>query len=251
MVGLGLAMAWASFGRILRVEGMPFAPFGLDTLPMNGTIAGLASLLFAGAWIGFVRGRGEDVAAGVVIGLLALGAQVQAWQSPPSLGVNGATMLPGAALLAWWLARRSTANPEAREHRGIEVACGLVAACYTVAVASKLYTSGLGWASPGNIGLQIATQAYLVSEPVQSLRLFASSSTMLCSALGVGTLLIEGGALFFVFPAARAPLAVLLVGMHIGIAVLMGLHHYDWMFTAVGWALLSGVRPLPSAPVLP
>ncbi len=242
VVGLGLAMAWASFGRILQVEGMPYAPLGLDALPMNGSIAAGASLCFASAWFAFVRGRREDFAAVVLVVLFAVGAQVQAWQSPPSMGVNGATMLPGAALFAWWIARRTSANAEIREHRGIEAACGLVAACYTVAVASKLYTSGLGWASAGNIGLQIATQAYLVPEPLQSLRLATASSTMLCSGLGVGTLLIEGGAIFFVFPAARVPLTALLVGMHIGIAALMGLHHHDWMFTAVGWAMVSAGR---------
>lgn len=239
LVGLGLLMAWASLGRVLRVDGLPYAPFGLNALPMNGAITGGISLVFAGAWVSFVRGRAVDAAAGVMVVLLALGAQVQQWQSPGDTGVNGATMLPGAALLAWWLARRSTRDPEAREHRGIEAACGVVAACYAVAVASKLYMSGFGWASAGNIGLQIATQAYLAPEPVQSLRLAAGASSVLCGALGAGTILIEGGAILFVIPAARTWIAALLLAMHLGIAVLMGLHHYDWMFTAVGWALIS------------
>ncbi|GDX80615.1 hypothetical protein LBMAG42_24260 [Deltaproteobacteria bacterium] len=249
VVGLGLAMAWASLGRVLRVEGLPYAPFGLDALPMNAGIGGVASVVFVAAWLAFVRDWRADRAAGALVTLLALGAQAQRWQAPADTGVNGATMLPGAALFAWWVARRTARDPLAREERGIEAACGLVAACYTVAVASKLYMSGLGWASPGNIGLQIATQAYLAPEPIQSLRLAAASSGLLCGALGVGTILIEGGAILFIFPAIRAPIAALLVAMHVGIAVLMGLHHYDWMFTAVGWALVSAAsrRDRPGA----
>jgi hypothetical protein len=158
------------------------------------------------------------------------------------MGINGATMLPGAALLASWVARRTTSNIQERDRRGVEAACGIVGACYAVAVSSKLWTSGFGWASAGNIGMQIATEAYLAPEPLRSLRLAAAASPALCATVGTATLFIEGGTLLFVLPAARVPMCVLLVGMHLGISVLMGLHHYDWMFTAVGWALISSAR---------
>lgn len=240
LVTLGALLAWASLGRVLRVEGMPHAPWGLDALPINAAVATVVSLVFAASCMAFVIRRWEDAAAGVMVVMLAAGTQVMAWQWPPGMGVNGATMLPGAALTAWWVARR-VGGAIGREDRGIEAACGLVAACYFVAMSSKVATSGLGWASAGNIGLQIATQGYL-GEPLQSLRLAAAHSPILCSALGVGTLLIKGGALLFVVPGARGCVVALLIGMHLGISVLMGLHHYDWMFTAVGWAAMSGTR---------
>ncbi|MES2640250.1 MAG: hypothetical protein V4850_12225 [Myxococcota bacterium] len=247
-VGLGLLMAWASFGKVLWVDGMPYAPYGLDAVPMNAAVVAGATLVFLAAFVAFQRRRAEDVASVVIVLLFALGTQVMAWQAPPRMGVNGATMLPGAALLAWWLARRTVRRGPERERRGIEAACGIVAACYTVAVVSKLYTSGPGWASAGNIAMQITTQAHFAPEPLHAARLAAAASPTLCAALGIGTLLIEGGALLFVVPAARVPLSVLIVAIHLGISLLMGLHHYDWMFTAVGWALISGTGRVSANP---
>lgn len=241
LVALGALLAWASLGRVLRVPGMPHAPWGLDALPMNAVVATVASLMLVSSCIAFVLRRWEDAAVAMVVVLLAAGTQVMAWQWPAGMGVNGATMLPGAALTAWWVARR-VGDVRGRENRGIEAACGLVGAGYFVAMSSKVATSGLAWASAGNIGLQIATQGYLAGEPLQSLRLAAAHSFGLCSALGVGTLLIEGGAVLFVVTRARPWIAGLLIAMHLGISVLMGLHHYDWMFTAVGWAVVSGKR---------
>lgn len=238
-VGLGLLAAWGSLARVTHVDGLPYAPAGLARLPVNAWVTGAATLGYLVTWVAFVRGRRPDTAAAVLVALLAAGTQVMAWQAPGDTGANGATMLPGAALLAWWVGRRVGDTPDDRDRNGVEAACGVVAAAYVVAVASKLHLSGLDWASAGNLGLQIATQGHLVGEPLQSLRLAAAASPALCSALGVATILIEGGAVFFVVPAARLPLATLLVAMHLGISVLMGLHHYDWMFTAVGWALVS------------
>jgi len=108
-----------------------------------------------------------------------------------------------------------------------------------------VWVSGFAWASPGNIGLQIATQGSLVGEPFQSLRLHVASWRPVCGFIGVATLFLEGGALVYLWPSARMRHAVALVIMHLGIGLLMGLHHYDWMFTALGWALWSA-RP-PSA----
>jgi hypothetical protein len=238
-VGLGLLLAWGSLGHVTRTAGMPYAPLGLDALPMNGGIALGFTLVFLGAWTAFVRGRAPDLAAVIIVMLFALGNQILEWQQPPGVGVNGATALPGAALTAWWVARRTSRTPDERTHRGVEAACGIVAASYALAMLSKVYTSGFTWASAGNMGMQIATQGYLVPEPFQSVRLAAAASTPLCAALGVATLILEGGALLFVLPALRVPIAALLVGMHVGISALMGLHHYEWMFTALGWALVS------------
>lgn len=136
-VGLGLLLAWGSLGHVTRTAGMPYAPLGLDALPMNGGIALGFTLVFLGAWVAFVRGRAPDLAAVI----------------------------------------------DERTHRGVEAACGIVAASYALAMLSKVYTSGFAWASAGNMGMQIATQGYLVPEPFQSIRLAAAASTPLGWAL--------------------------------------------------------------------
>lgn len=250
-IALGLAFGWASLGRVGEVAGLPYAPGPLAALPMNAAVEGAATALFVLALGAFGLGRGREAAGGGLALLLALGTQAMAWQWPGEVGANSATMLPGGALAAWWVARRvgrrAGEDEAAREARGVEAACGVVAAGYFVAAASKVYTSGLAWAGPANIGLQIATQGSLVPEPLQGWRLAAAASRWLCGTVGVGTLILEGGALSFLWPAARLPHALLLVAMHLGIAVLMGLHHYDWMFTALGWALVS-TAPRPPAP---
>jgi hypothetical protein len=259
VLALGLVLGWASLGRLLLVDGLPHAPWGLDGLPMNGAVAATATVVFVLALGAFLierrpdlaydaplatrGGTGEgthvslfapqDLGAIGLVALFALGTTAMEWQSAPGMGINGATTLPGATLLAWWIARRM-------RNDGVEAACGVVGACYALAAMSKVYTSGFAWASAGNIALQIATQAWLAPEPLRALRLAVASLPELCSFVGIATLFIEGGAILFVLPRARLPMAALIVAMHLGISALMGLHHYDWMFTALGWAVLGG-----------
>lgn len=244
-VGVGLLMAWGSFGRVLDVDGLPHAPGVLAALPMNAGVAGAATVVFLVALAAFVGQRAEDAAAAVLVVLLAAATQAQAWQWPGDQGANGATMLPGAALIAWWVARRFGGDDLVRRRRGVDAACGIVAAAYFIAATSKVTVSGLQWASAGNIGLQIAAQAALVGGPLHTLRGAVAEEPVLCGGLGVATLFIEGGALLFVWPRARPTLTGLLVGMHVGISLLMGLHHYDWMFTMLGLGLASVGKESP------
>ncbi len=241
-VALGLAMAWLSFGRVLDVDGVPFAPGPLAALPMNPLVASVASFVFASTLSAWASQRREDLTAALLVVLLAAGTQVQAWQWPGDEGANGATMLPGAALTAWWVARRFGGPAAVRDRRAVDAACGMVAGGYFVAAASKVAGSGLAWASAGNIGLQIAAQAAIVGGPLHTLRAAAAESPVFCGLLGVATLVIEGGAVAYVWPPARPWLTVAIVGMHLGIGLLMGLHHYDWMFTTLGLGLASAAE---------
>ncbi|MDP2307823.1 MAG: hypothetical protein Q8P18_17490 [Pseudomonadota bacterium] len=235
LVGLSLVLAWASLAKVLRVEGLPH-PRGLAALVdlsvlVSPVAIGASSIVYAVALAAFVLGRRPDVAAAVLIGLLALGGHLQACQWPDGVGANGALTLPGAALSAWWLARRFGGTS------GREAACGIVAAAYPLAALSKVTSSGLEWAGAGNLSLHIASQSYVGWSALQPLRLAAAGSPALCGALGVGTLIIEAGVIAFVWAPARLPLAALVAAMHVGIALLMGLHHYEWMLVVLGLAL--------------
>jgi hypothetical protein len=233
-VGVSLLFAWGSLAQILTVRGLPH-PRGLAALVDLSYLvqpggAAIATVVYLLALVAFVMGRRMDFAALVMIALLATGTHLQACQWPPGVGVNGATTLPGAALTAWWITRRFGQT-------GREAACGIVAAAYPLAALSKLTSSGLVWASAGNLSLHIASQSYVAWPALQPLRLAAADSPTLCGALGIGTLVIEGGVLAFLWAPARLPIAMLVVAMHLGIALLMGLHHYDWMFMVVGLAV--------------
>jgi hypothetical protein len=233
----GLLLAWASLSRVLQVDGLPHAPAplgGLTFLTQPGP-ATLCSLAFAVAAYGYVCNRAADLAMAVMAGLLALGAALQRWQWPGEEGVNGAVMLPGAALVASLLARRL--SPAARrDAAGVEAAAGIVAASYVLAGLSKLSTSGWGWTGQPNLGVHILAQGYAGLGALGPLREAVAQSALACRLLGVGTLTIELGAIVFLWPSLRRGWAATAVAMHLGISLLMGLHHYDWLLTVLGVA---------------
>lgn len=226
LIGLSLFAAWASLGRILRVDGVPY-PHGLSAIVdlsflTRTPAAVVATLVYAAAVVAFLRGsRG---AAAIVVTLLALGTHLQECQWPGDAGVNGSPILPGAAVAAWAIAGSA------------EAACGIVGAVYLLAGTSKILASGLAWAGGANLAIHIVSHAYEGLPALLPFRLAIADSPALCSAFGVATLILECGAVVFVVPAARKPMAVVLSAMHIGIGLLMGLHHYEFVFLVLGLA---------------
>ena len=237
---LGLLWAWGSLGRVLKVAGLPYAPPGFSGLaPLTSpAVAALFSAIFIVSLVAFVGDRRRDAAAMVMAVLLAAGAGLQTWQWPPGEGVNGAVNLPGAVLVAMAVARWRAAEGD-REAAGIEAGAGVVAAGYVLAGLAKLGGSGFAWTSRENLGMQIVSQGYAGMGALEPLRLYVADSGGLCRLLGVGTLAIELGAVLFMLPRLRPFVAAAIVALHLGIALLMDLHHYDWMFTTVGVAMGS------------
>ena len=244
-LGLGLIMAWFTLTRILRVDGTPH-PRGLsailDLSPLTTPMGfWLLTAVFTAAVLAFVLRWRACFGLGLSVALLALGGHILMAQWPGDLGVNGSLVLPGASgvacLLAVGWSRRRGADPPTMEINGLDAACGIAAAGYTLAAINKLIGSGLAWAGGSNLALHITVHAYSGIEALLSLRLAVADSLLLCSFFGVGTLLIEGSFGLFVFPRFRLVLALLAVSMHLAISLFVGLHHYDWMFLVLGLGL--------------
>ena len=128
---------------------------------------------------------------------------------------------------------------------GLEAMCGVAGAMYMIACWSKLQGSGLAWASATNLSTHITIHAYGGEPWLRPLRLAVADVPLLTGTFGVLTLLLEGGGFLFAVPRLRPFLAVGLVGLHAGIGLFMGLHHYDWMLTALA---LGFVRPPTPSP---
>jgi hypothetical protein len=241
-LGLGLLLAWGSSSQILRVEGTPH-PRGLsaflDLSPLTTPWAyGMLTGLFLMATLAFVRRWHTCLALSLAVGLMALGAHIQTAQWPGRLGVNGSLVLPGACgvacLVAIGLGRLRGAGAQTMERYGLDAACGIAAAGYTLAAINKLAGSGVAWASGSNLALHITVHAYTGAEALLPLRLAVADNLTLCALLGLGTLLIEGGFGLFIFFQLRKHLALLATLMHLGISLFVGLHHFDWMFVVLG-----------------
>ena len=242
MIALSLIATWGSLGRVLRVQGVPH-PRGLSAWIDLGWLvtplgAGLMTGLFAAATLAFVLRRGEGVAATALVVLLAVGGHVQEAQWPVGAFANRSLVLPGAALAVYGVARllalRAGAPRDQADAWGLEAACGVAAACYTLAGLNKLVGSGAAWAGGSNLAMHISVHAHGGLEGLRAARLAVADSLGLCTLFGVGTLVIESSFLLFVLPRLRRGYALAAAAMHLGIAAVLGLHHYDWMFMVLG-----------------
>jgi hypothetical protein len=255
-----------SAGRLLLAAGALLAGLGLftrlrwDGLSHPRGIAGMVDLswlarapsqvagllVLVGVLLWFIRWGGA--AAALLSGLLLLvQAWLLAWQWPVGSGVDNGVTLPAAALLAWGVGA-FLADPAVAARVGREAACGVVAAAYLLAVVSKLQGSGIGWASGQNLALHISIHD--AGGLLSPLRQWVVDSPRVCGALGVGTLLIEGSSLLFLLERFRRPWALLALGLHVGISLLMGLHHYDWLLVVLGlagWGGGGGQAPAPQS----
>lgn len=251
LLAIGLLATWASLGRVLQVEGLPF-PRGLSAwVPLDVLVSpagfGVLTLLFVAATVAFTIRRHEGHAAAAMAVLCALGGHLQASQwSLDASQANRSLVLPGAALVVYvavrsWVLRQGTDRDQA-DAWGLEGACGVAAACYTLAGVSKLLGSGTAWAEGSNLAMHVAVHAHGGAQALLPLRLAIADNLDLCQVFGTLTLTVEATFFLFVIRSLRRPYALAAAGMHVGIALVMGLHHYDWMFVVLGLGFAVGPR---------
>ncbi len=253
-VSLSLLMAWATLGRVSQVAGTPH-PRGLSALVDLSALTkpafmAAATVVFLIALGAFAIGRKAELAGLSMAAMLALGGHVQVSQWPVDHGANRALVLPGAAILAYalaliWSRWRKLDDCDA-ERVGINAACGIAAATYFLAGLSKLSASGIAWVSGGNLSLHILVHSQAGQPWLLPLRTAIANIPWLCTAFGVGTLLIECSFLLFVLPQCRRFLALGALSLHLGIALALGLHHYDWMFMTLGLGFYPAAQRLTS-----
>jgi hypothetical protein len=252
-LGLSLALAWPSPAKMLAYRGIPH-PRGLSALVelsfLAHPVAGIAlTLAYAVAVVAFVSRIRPGLTAGIAAVLLALATHLYESQLPVGIGRHNASLLPGAVLSAYALAHVLTRrrDTDTRDWFGIEAGAGIVAAGYVLAGSSKLLGSGIAWAEGSNLALHIATHSYSGVAFMRPLRLWVADNHSLCTVLGAGTLLLECSFALFVLREARKPYALLATAMHSCISLLMGLHHFDWLFMTLGIAFASRATPSTSS----
>ena len=225
-VGLSLLISWLSMSSMLSENGLPY-PLSLLLHPISVVALTLAYLAASAA---FVLRFQQGLAGVMAFALLALGAYLEAYRLPA--GVGHSKFLPGAALAAYLVAYLAAKRQrvEQRESQGQEAACGIVGAAYALAAISKLWNSGLSWASGRFLALLIAGHSYLGPDFAQPLRLAIANNPILCRFLAATTLMIECSGPLFIWPPARKPYAIAATIMHLGIGLLMGLTYLDWIF---------------------
>ncbi len=246
---LGLLATWGSLVRVLQVEGVPHARGLSAMVPLEALVSMpgfvVSTGLFGVAAAAFLWRRREGWAAVGMVLLYALMGHLQSAQwALEAHQANRALVLPGAALIVYalvraWVLRRGHGRDRA-DAWGLEGACGVAAACYTLAGASKLLGSGTAWADGSNLAMHVAVHAHNGVAALLPLRMAVADSLALCEVFGTLTLTVEASFFLFVFPALRRPYALAAAAMHVGIALVMGLHHYDWMFVVLGLGLMAG-----------
>ena len=253
-LALGLLFAWAAQSNVLYVDGIPYASGLTALLPMEMLVTpvgfGVATLIYvvcALRWAGW-----RDTRAGwVAVVLMWVMVDIDLHQWPDDVGGNKAVVLPGAAVMAWNIAdavaARRGASAAQRERWGLEAACGVAAMGYFIAGVSKLHYSGLAWLTGGAMSIQIMSYATQGAAALIPFRLAVADQLWLCALFAWATIFIECGFLLFVLGWMRKPLSTLATLMHLGIALVMGLHHHDWMFMELGLAWYAvapdGVAP--------
>jgi hypothetical protein len=255
LLAAGLLLAWCGIGNLQRVKGIPY-PHGLSAwvnlVPLTEPVGLLVlSLLFVSAVVAFVLRWRPELAALLMGALLALFGHIQIAQWTGDIGANRAIILPGAGVLAYGLGRLwalpRDEDDAIAEGIGIDAACGIAAATYLLSGFSKVFTSGLGWASGSNLAMHISVHGHAGLAALRPYRLAMADHLWVCALFGIGTLIIECGFVFFVFPRFRKSLAIAAACMHIGIGLVIALHHYDWLFLCVGLGFYPVIRRSPPA----
>lgn len=249
---LALALAVATGGVLERTQEVPALPFPrglarlIDLAPMTTAPArALVALAVLGLLALFVSGRWMQPAGWALAGL-ALVAQTVV-HSIHTDDVQG-SQEPYSTLIAWLLGVAIAPRlGRDREALGSALACGVVAAGYTMGAISKLLASGPAWIDGRAMQLLVYERAFGAPEPLASLRLAFAESPALCTAAMAGALVLELSGALFLFRRARWPFALGAVALHVSAGVLFGYLHPDWALTAIAWAYAAGGRPTEAA----
>ncbi len=159
--------------------------------------------------------------------------------------VTHGKMMPFAVLVAYELGR--VAMPLRAHAAGIEAASGVVAGSYFLGGLAKLRADGLSWVDGPALSLMAAERAE--GSVLAGLRWAVASAPGLAGVMLAISLVLELGAVSFLWPRARPAVAVLLLGMHLSIGLILSYFHFDWALTTVAVAWMSweagrGVHPV-------
>jgi len=202
---------------------------GLGAGPIGAFLAllALAALLFASGW----PRLGGSAALALI--LLARRRQFAAW--PAGTVERLGAYDPAAAALLGHLVVWMLAPADRAETLAWEAGSGVVAATYGLAALAKLREMGLGWADPRAHALLLIER----SGPgvIGALRAGVAHRPALIGALARLALLVELCGLLFVWPEARPAVALALLGLHAGFALLYGYWHPEWALVLLVHAL--------------
>ena len=193
----------------------------------------------------FVRGRAMQLSGlAVFVIVLALNSVARSMTPGDEAGSQG-SQVPCTTLAAWIVG--SAIAPRLgrdRDELGTSLACGIVAAGYTMAAISKLLARGVDWVDGPTLALMIYERAPSSIEPLASLRRAVSGTPWLCSGGMGAVLLLEASGALFLFRRARRAYAACIVAFHVSSGLLLGYPHVEWALMTVAWAWAGGgVRP--------
>ena len=253
---LALALGVATKGVLEQtdpVSPLPYprgiarlAELGFLTSPVaqNVILAAVVAMLAL-----FVSGRRPQLAGWTLVGIaLVTHAVVRSVHAQEADRTQG-SQEPYATLIAWLIgtkvAKRFGREPE---ELGASLACGVVAAGYSMAALSKLMHSGIHWVDGRAMALLIYERAGQVPAPFSDLRYAAASHPLVCKLAMGSALVLESCGWFFLFTRLRRPFAAGVLCLHVSSGLLLGYTHFDWALTAIAWAVAAGA-PLRRATV--
>lgn len=200
-------------------------------------IPGAAWMLWALATIGLVQLARDRRPVFAGAWALTCFAVLSAWQTQVFGSPSRNAFFPGAALLGWVLGQLWVAAPHDDENRGLRermgeagaIAC--IAAAYVGSATSKLWVGGLAWADGAMLRALVIKQAPLASwDWLVAIREAIAGSPSLGRALGLATLVIEGGGwLLLLGRGLRTAWALAIVGLHLSITLLCTMPYLEPM----------------------
>ena len=226
-------------GAMIYTDG-PLRAFQRPGLPRTLALA-LGTLAVLGSISGFVLT--QSVWAGVTF-LVVLGAfrQWERSQWTDDKVVALGKYVPTAAVLLAFLVGRGVAqllNAEDPAHLGWQVGCGAMGATFSMAALSKWKKVGAEWFKGGGVQLLISERAFLVPEPVRSLRAWFGASPRLCTAMSAGAFVLEACGILFCVPQLRWAFFACAAAMVLGFWVLLGYWEIEWGLVLLALTLLS------------
>ncbi len=233
-----------------RVDVLPF-PTGLArvfnlALLTNPTVVWLSIALVTVSLVAWTFERWTAGSTLVAFALTVCFAHAEGSLLANAQSVTHGKMMPFAVLVAYELGR--VAMPLRPHVAGIEAASGVVAGSYFLGGLAKLRAGGLSWVDGPALSLMAAERAE--GSVLAGLRWAVASAPVVAGVMLALSLALELGALLFLWPRHRLIVAVLLLGMHLSIGLILSYFHFDWALTtvAVAWMSWQAGRGLPALP---
>ncbi len=247
VLSLALLLSWANSAMHIAwsdrpVYAMRLEMFGPPTRRRRVVLLVVATLPFLALVYCFASGVWPRLAALGVIAFLMIIRRIEIADWPDDIVVRLGKYVPaGAALSAWLVASqiaRQLGEPPARaDVLGWHAACGVIGGAYVLSAIAKLRLTGWDWMRSHHHALLIAERAYTGPRFIRSARHVVARSSAVGLVVGVFGLMMEIGAIGFVFPSVRVYAAAGILTMQAGIWVLLGYFEPEW-YLVVGALLL-------------